>query len=74
MADVALQAHVGTGAVAVRPRLDRGFQPRTIIMFLLLLAAGLFELGHPSPDMTPTMSRLGRHLQAYRQAPPDPAA
>jgi inorganic phosphate transporter, PiT family len=46
MADVALQAHAGTGAIAVRPRLDRGFQPRTIIMFLLLLAGGLLFVAY----------------------------
>jgi inorganic phosphate transporter, PiT family len=46
MTDVALQAHAGTGAVAVRPKLDRGFQPRTIIMFLLLLAGGLFFVAY----------------------------
>jgi inorganic phosphate transporter, PiT family len=46
MADVALQAHAGTGAVAVRPKLDRGFQPRTIIMFLLLLAGGLLFVAY----------------------------
>jgi inorganic phosphate transporter, PiT family len=46
MADVALQAHVGTGTVAVHPKLDRGFQPRTIIMFLLLLAGGLFFVAY----------------------------
>jgi PiT family inorganic phosphate transporter len=46
MTDVALQAGAGTGAVAVRPRLDRGFQPHTIIMFLLLLAGGLFFVAY----------------------------
>jgi Phosphate transporter family len=46
MADVALQTHAGTGAVSVRPKLDRGFQPRTIIMFLLLLGAGLFFVAY----------------------------
>jgi len=46
MADVALPTHGGTSATAVRPRLDRGFQPRTIIMFLLLLAGGLFFVAY----------------------------
>jgi PiT family inorganic phosphate transporter len=46
MTDVALQAGAGTGAVAVRPRLDRGFPPRTIIMFLLLLAGSLFFVAY----------------------------
>jgi inorganic phosphate transporter, PiT family len=46
MADVALQAQAGTGAVAVRPRLDRGLDPRTTIFFLLLLAGGVFFVAY----------------------------
>ncbi len=46
MADAALQPQVGTGAIAVRPRLDRGFDPRTVIMFLLMLAAGLLFVAY----------------------------
>src|SRR5215469_3957920 len=46
MADVALHAQAGTGATAVRPRLDRGLDPRTAIFFLLLLAAGVFFVAY----------------------------
>ena len=41
MADAALQAQVETGTIAVRPSLDRGFDPRTLIVFLGLLGVGL---------------------------------
>jgi len=46
MADVALQAQAGTGATAVRPRLDRALDPRQAIFFLLLLAAGVFFVAY----------------------------
>ena len=46
MADVALHAQAGTGAAAVRPRLDRGLDPRTAIFFLLLLAGGVFFVAY----------------------------
>jgi PiT family inorganic phosphate transporter len=46
MADAALQAQAGTGAIAVRPSLDRGLNPRTAIMFLLLLAGGVFFVAY----------------------------
>jgi hypothetical protein len=43
MADAALQAPAGTGAIGVRPHLDRGFDPPTVIIFLGLLGAGLLS-------------------------------
>jgi PiT family inorganic phosphate transporter len=46
MADAALQAHAGTGTIAVRPSLDRGFDPRQAIIFLLLLGAGLLFVSY----------------------------
>jgi inorganic phosphate transporter, PiT family len=46
MTDVALRAQAGTGAPAVRPRLDRGLDPRTAIFFLLLLAGGVFFVAY----------------------------
>jgi inorganic phosphate transporter, PiT family len=42
MTDAALYAGAGSGAVAVRPKLDRALNPRIAIFFLLLLAAGVF--------------------------------
>ena len=44
MADAALQA--GTGARAVRPALDRGFDPRTAFVFLGMLGAGLLYVAY----------------------------
>jgi PiT family inorganic phosphate transporter len=46
MADVALHAQTGAGAIGVRPRLDRALDPRTAIFFLLLLAAGVFFVAY----------------------------
>jgi inorganic phosphate transporter, PiT family len=46
MADVALHAQAGTGAIGVRPRLDRGLDPRAAILFLLLLAAGVLFVAY----------------------------
>jgi hypothetical protein len=43
VADVALRDRSGTGTIAVRPKLDRGFDPRTAIAFLGLLGAGLLQ-------------------------------
>ena len=39
----ALQAQAGTGTIRVRPHLDRGFDPPTVIIFLGLLGAGLLS-------------------------------
>jgi PiT family inorganic phosphate transporter len=46
MADVALHTQPGIGATGVRPRLDRGLDPRTAIFFLLLLAGGVFFVAY----------------------------
>ena len=46
MADVALHAEAGTGAIAVRPRLDGGLNPGTAIIFLLLLAGALLFVAY----------------------------
>src|ERR1700737_1555249 len=41
MADAALHTQAVTGPRGVRPSLDRGFDPRTALVFLLVLGAGL---------------------------------
>ena len=41
-----VQARAGTGIVEVRPRLDRGFDPRTAWIFLGLLGAGLLFVAY----------------------------
>jgi PiT family inorganic phosphate transporter len=46
MADAALDARVATGAKPVRPSLDKGFDPRTAIVFLLLLGGGLLFVAY----------------------------
>src|SRR5437879_2833087 len=46
MTDAALHEDVGTGTIAVRPSLDRAFDPRTIITFLGLLGAGLLFVAY----------------------------
>src|SRR6516164_1706526 len=46
MADVALRAEPGTAAIGVRPRLDRGLQPGTAILLLLLLAGGVLFVAY----------------------------
>ena len=46
MADAALHAQAGTAAIAARPRLDRGFDPRTAWIFLGLLGAGLLYVAY----------------------------
>jgi inorganic phosphate transporter, PiT family len=46
MADAALHAQVGSPPIAVRPKLDRGFDPRTAWVFLGLLGAGLLFVAY----------------------------
>ncbi len=46
MADAALDARAVTGAKPVRPSLDKGFDPRTAIVFLLLLGGGLLFVAY----------------------------
>src|SRR6202022_3256127 len=46
MADAALQPQAGTHTVGVRPPPDRGFDPRTAIVFLGLLGAGLLFVAY----------------------------
>jgi inorganic phosphate transporter, PiT family len=46
MADAALQVEAGGGAIAARPKLDRALDPRTAIIFLLLLAGGLLYVAY----------------------------
>jgi PiT family inorganic phosphate transporter len=46
MADVLVQTRAGTGVVDVRPKLDRGFDPRTAWVFLGLLGAGLLFVAY----------------------------
>jgi len=46
MADAALDARRVTGAKPVRPSLDKGFDPRTAIVFLLLLGGGLLFVAY----------------------------
>jgi PiT family inorganic phosphate transporter len=46
MADAALHAQAVTGASGVRPSLDRGFDPRTALVFLGLLGAGLLFVAY----------------------------
>jgi PiT family inorganic phosphate transporter len=46
MADAALHAPTGMPAPAVRPSLDRGFEPRTALVFLGLLGAGLLFVAY----------------------------
>jgi inorganic phosphate transporter, PiT family len=46
MADAALDPLAVTGAKPVRPSLDKGFDPRTAIVFLLLLAGGLLFVAY----------------------------
>jgi inorganic phosphate transporter, PiT family len=45
MADAALQL-AGSGAIAARPKLDRALDPRSVIIFLLLLAGGLLYVAY----------------------------
>ncbi|HYZ40750.1 MAG TPA: inorganic phosphate transporter [Stellaceae bacterium] len=46
MTDAALQAQEGRSTIAVRPSLDRGFDPRTAMVFLGLLGAGLLFVAY----------------------------
>jgi inorganic phosphate transporter, PiT family len=46
MADAALHVGAGSGAIAARPKLDRTLDPRTAIIFLLLLAGGLLYVAY----------------------------
>ena len=46
MTDAALHVGAGTSTVAARPRLDRGLHPGTAILFLLLLAGGVFFVAY----------------------------
>jgi PiT family inorganic phosphate transporter len=46
MADAALHTQPVTGPRGVRPSLDRGFDPRTALVFLLLLGAGLLFVAY----------------------------
>src|SRR6266850_3167486 len=46
MTEAALHAQAGTGTIAVRPSLDRASDPRAVIVFLGLLAAGLLFLAY----------------------------
>jgi PiT family inorganic phosphate transporter len=46
MADAALHTQAGSPPIAVRPKLDRGFDPRTAWVFLGLLGAGLLFVAY----------------------------
>ena len=46
MTDAAIHAQAGRGTAPVRPALDRGFDPRTAIIFLGLLGAGLLFMAY----------------------------
>lgn len=46
MTDAALHVGAGTSAIAARPKLDRGLHPGTPILFLLLLAGGVFFVAY----------------------------
>jgi inorganic phosphate transporter, PiT family len=46
MTDAAVDARAVTGAKPVRPSLDKGFDPRTAIVFLLLLGGGLLFVAY----------------------------
>src|SRR5882672_12932431 len=46
MADAALHTQVGSAPIAVRTKLDRGFDPRTALVFLGLLGAGLLFVAY----------------------------
>jgi PiT family inorganic phosphate transporter len=46
MVDTALHAPTSAGSVAARPRLDRGFDPRTAWVFLGLLGVGLLYVAY----------------------------
>jgi inorganic phosphate transporter, PiT family len=46
MVDTALHAPASAGSIAARPKLDRGFDPRTAWIFLGLLGAGLLYVAY----------------------------
>src|SRR4051794_332156 len=46
MSDTALRVGAEGAAFSPRPKLDRGFDPRTVIIFLLLLAGGLLYVAY----------------------------
>src|SRR5438309_4846589 len=46
MSDTALRVGAGGGALSPRPKLDRAIDPRTVIIFLLLLAGGLLYVAY----------------------------
>ena len=46
MADVALEARLGTSTTGIRPKLDRPLDPRTAIILLLVLAGGLLYVAY----------------------------
>jgi hypothetical protein len=59
MADAALQAQAGTGTIGVRPHLDRGFDPPTVIIFLGLLGAGLLS------NLIQALASVVRHVDEH---------
>jgi hypothetical protein len=59
MADAALRAAAGTGAIGVRPHLDRGFDPPTLIIFLGLLGAGLLS------NLIQALASVFRHVDEH---------
>ena len=46
MTDAALHVGAGSGTIAVRPKIDRAMDPRTAIIFLLLLAGGVLYVAY----------------------------
>ena len=46
MTDFALQSQAVSGAIAPRPKLDHPLDPRTAIIFLLVLAGGLLYVAY----------------------------
>src|SRR5690348_16870330 len=65
MADAALQAQAGTGTIRMRPHLDRGFDPATMIIFLGLLGAGL--LSNLIQALASVVRRVDEHDETDRQ-------
>ena len=59
MADAALQAQAGTGAIRVRPHLDRGLDPPTVIVFVGLLGAGLLS------NLIQALASVFRHVDEH---------
>ena len=46
MSDTALRVGAEGGALSPRPKLDRAIDPRTVIIFLLLVAGGLLYVAY----------------------------